>query len=160
MDPAGVKGLKDAKEAFGKIAANSSPFASRGDDSGTNCLELRIWKSLGLDPRSVAWYRELGSGMGATLNTAVQMDAYVLTDRATWAHFQNRGDLTILVEGDKLLLNPYGSILVNPLKWPKVKAADARIWHEWLTSAAGRAAIISYRINGEQLFFIGSPLGN
>ncbi|MFI5013659.1 MAG: substrate-binding domain-containing protein [Hyphomicrobiales bacterium] len=159
-DPAGVKRLKDAKEAFRKIAATSSPFASRGDDSGTNRMELRIWKSVGLDPRSSAWYRELGSGMGATLNTAVQLDAYVLTDRATWAHFQNRGDLAVLVEGDKLLLNPYGSILVNPAKWPHVKVADARIWHEWLTSADGRAAITSYRINGEQLFFIGSPLGH
>jgi tungstate transport system substrate-binding protein len=159
FDPAGVKGLKDAKQAFGKIAAAASPFASRGDDSGTNRMELRIWKSLGLDPRG-AWYRELGSGMGATLNTAVQMNAYVLTDRATWAHFRNRGDLAILVEGDRLLLNPYGSILVNPAKWPQVKVAEARIWHEWLTSAEGRAAITSYRINGEQLFFIGSPLRN
>jgi tungstate transport system substrate-binding protein len=159
-DPAGVNGLKYAKAAFRKIAEASAPFASRGDDSGTNRMELRIWKSIGLEPRGGSWYRELGSGMGATLNTAAQMNAYVLTDRATFAHFQNRGELTILVEGDKLLLNPYGSILVNPAKWPRVKVADARIWHEWLTSAEGRAAITSYRINGEQLFFIGSPLGN
>jgi tungstate transport system substrate-binding protein len=156
-DPAGIKGLRDAKEAFGKIAQASAPFASRGDDSGTNRMELRLWKSMGLMPRGASWYRELGSGMGATLNTAVEMGAYVLTDRATWAHFQNRGDLAILVEGDKLLLNPYGSILVNPAKWPKIKATDARIWHEWLTSDAGRAAITSYRVNGEELFFIGSP---
>jgi tungstate transport system substrate-binding protein len=159
-DPAGVRGLKDARQAFEKIAASSSPFASRGDDSGTNRMELRIWSSLALAPRGSAWYRELGSGMGATLNTAVQMNAYVLTDRATFAHFQNRGDLAILVEGDKLLLNPYGSILVNPAKWPQVKAADARIWHEWLTSAEGRAAITSYRVQGEQLFFVGTPFGN
>ena len=152
--------MKDARQAFEKIAASSSPFASRGDDSGTNRMELRIWSSLALAPRGSAWYRELGSGMGATLNTAVQMNAYVLTDRATFAHFQNRGDLAILVEGDKLLLNPYGSILVNPAKWPQVKAADARIWHEWLTSAEGRAAITSYRVNGEQLFFVGTPFGN
>ena len=154
-DPAGIKGLKDAKQAFRKIAAAASPFCSRGDDSGTNRMELRLWKAQDLSPRGAPWYRELGTGMGATLNTAVEMQAYVLTDRATFAHFRNRGDLVILVEGDKLLLNPYGSILVNPAKWPKVKAADARIWHEWLTSAPGRAAISSYRVNGEQLFFIG-----
>jgi tungstate transport system substrate-binding protein len=153
-DPAGINGLKDALQAFAKIAQALAAFASRGDDSGTNRMELRLWKSLGLAPHDAPWYRELGSGMGATLNTAVEMNAYVLTDRATWAHFRNRGDLVILVEGDKLLLNRYGSILVNPAKWPKVKAEDARIWHEWLTSPAGRAAITSYRVNGEELFFV------
>ncbi len=158
-DPAGVKGLRDVKEVFAKIARVSASFASRGDDSGTNRMELRIWSSLGLVPRGAPWYRELGSGMGATLNTAVEMNAYVLTDRASWAHFQNRGDLLILVEGDKRLLNPYGSILVNPAKWPKVKAEAARVWHEWLTSPAGQAAITSYRVNGEQLFFVGNPHG-
>lgn len=158
-DPAGVKGLRDVKEVFAKIARVSASFASRGDDSGTNRMELRIWSSLGLVPRAAPWYRELGSGMGATLNTAVEMNAYVLTDRASWAHFQNRGDLLILVEGDKRLLNPYGSILVNPAKWPKVKAEAARVWHEWLTSPAGQAAITSYRVNGEQLFFVGNPHG-
>jgi tungstate transport system substrate-binding protein len=158
-DPAGVKGLRDVKEAFARIARASASFASRGDDSGTNRMELRIWSSLGLVPRGAHWYRELGSGMGATLNTAVEMNAYVLTDRASWAHFQNRGDLLILVEGDKRLLNPYGSILANPAKWPKVKAKAARIWHEWLTSPAGQAAITSYRVNGEQLFFVGTPQG-
>jgi tungstate transport system substrate-binding protein len=158
-DPAGIKGLADAKQAFAKIAERASPFASRGDDSGTNRMELRIWKALGTTPRGQAWYRELGSGMGATLNTAVEMNAYALADRASFAHFKNRGDLVILVEGDKLLLNPYGSILVNPAKWPQVKAKEARIWHEWLTSAEGRAAITSYKVNGEELFFVGSPLG-
>jgi tungstate transport system substrate-binding protein len=156
-DPAGVKGVRDVGEAFAKIARTSASFASRGDDSGTNRMELRLWGSLGLVPRGAPWYRELGSGMGATLNTAVEMNAYVLTDRASWAHFQNRGDLLILVEGDKRLLNPYGSILVNPAKWPKVKAEAARVWHEWLTSPAGQAAITSYRVNGEQLFFVGGP---
>ncbi|MBV9568640.1 MAG: substrate-binding domain-containing protein [Hyphomicrobiales bacterium] len=156
-DPAGVKGMKDVHDAFARIAQASALFASRGDDSGTNRMELRIWSLLNLVPRGASWYRELGSGMGATLNTAVEMNAYVLTDRATWAHFQNRGDLLILVEGDKRLLNPYGSILVNPAKWPKVKAEAARIWHEWLTSPAGQAAITSYRVNGEQLFFVGKP---
>jgi len=156
-DPAGVKGLRDVQEAFARIAHASASFASRGDDSGTNRMELRIWSLLDLEPRGASWYRELGSGMGATLNTAVEMNAYVLTDRASWAHFQNRGDLVILVEGDKRLLNPYGSILVNPAKWPNVKAEPARIWHEWLTSADGHAAITSYRVNGEQLFFVGKP---
>ena len=156
-DPAGIAGMKDAKQAFAKIAAASATFASRGDDSGTNRMELRIWKALGVTPRGAAWYRELGSGMGATLNTAVQMNAYALADRASFAHFKNRGDLVILTEGDKLLLNAYGSILINPAKWPQVKAGDARIWHEWLTSAEGREAIISYRVNGEELFFVGSP---
>jgi tungstate transport system substrate-binding protein len=155
-DPAGINGMRDAKGGFAKIAATSSPFASRGDDSGTNRMELRIWKSAGLSPKG-GWYRELGSGMGATLNTAVQMNAYALSDRASFAHFKNRGDLMILVEGDKVLLNPYGSILVNPAKWPSVKAADARAWHGWLTSDAGRAAIASYRVNGQQLFFVGPP---
>jgi tungstate transport system substrate-binding protein len=159
-DPAGIKGMKDAKAAFAKIAAAASPFASRGDDSGTNRMELRMWKALGLSPKSGAWYRELGSGMGATLNTAVQMNAYALADRASFAHFKNRGELVILVEGDKLLLNPYGSILVDPARWPQVKAGDARLWHEWLTSAEGRAAITSYRVNGEELFFVGSSSGN
>jgi tungstate transport system substrate-binding protein len=153
-DPAGIKGSKDARDAFRKIATASAFFASRGDDSGTNRMELRLWKAIGLAPRGASWYRELGSGMGATLNTAVQMQAYVLTDRATWAHFRNRGDLAILAEGDKLLLNPYGSILVNPAKWPQVKAKDARLWHDWLASAPGRAAITSYRVDGEQLFFV------
>jgi tungstate transport system substrate-binding protein len=159
-DPAQIGGLKDAKVAFDRIASSAAPFASRGDDSGTNRMELRLWKSANIDPRGRGWYRELGSGMGPTLNTASQMNAYVLTDRATWASFQNREDLTILVEGDKALLNPYGSILVNPAKWPQVKAADARIWHDWLTSDPGKAAITSYRINGEQLFFVGSPGSN
>jgi tungstate transport system substrate-binding protein len=159
-DPADIAALKDARRAFSMIASSSAPFASRGDDSGTNRAELRIWKLAQIDPRGRGWYRELGSGMGPTLNTASQMNAYVLTDRATWAHFQNRGDLTILVEGDKALLNPYGSILVNPTKWPQVKAADARIWHEWLTAASGKDAITSYRVNGEQLFFVGTSASN
>jgi tungstate transport system substrate-binding protein len=153
-DPAGIRGLKDARKALAKIAAAKSPFASRGDDSGTNRMELRLWKAAGLDPdpRS-AWYRDLGQGMGPTLNIAAAMNAYTLTDRATWANFKNRQNLAILVEGDPMLLNPYGSILVNPAKWPRVKFREARIWHEWLTAKAGLAAITSYRINGEQVFF-------
>ena len=153
-DPAHIRGLKDARKALEQIAAAAAPFASRGDDSGTNRMELRLWKSAGIqpDPRS-GWYRDLGQGMGATLNIAAAMDAYTLTDRATWANFKNRQNLEILTEGDPLLFNPYGSILVNPAKWPKVKFADAKIWHEWLTTKPGLDAITSYKINGEEVFF-------
>jgi tungstate transport system substrate-binding protein len=154
-DPAHVRGLKDAEEALKRIASAHAAFASRGDDSGTNRLELRLWKAAGMDVQKAGggWYRELGSGMGATLNTSAALNAYTLTDRATWANFANRQTLKILLEGDPALFNPYCSILVNPQKFPNVKADDARRWHEWLTSAAGRAAIASYRIKGEQLFF-------
>jgi tungstate transport system substrate-binding protein len=153
-DPAHIRGLKNAREALNRIAQAAAPFASRGDDSGTNRMELRLWKSAGIqpDPHS-GWYRDLGQGMGATLNIAAAMNAYTLTDRATWANFKNRQGLEILTEGDPSLFNPYGSILVNPGKWPHVKYQDARIWHEWLMSKAGVDAITSYRINGEQLFF-------
>lgn len=153
-DPAGIHGLKDAKKALAQIAAAKAPFASRGDDSGTNRMELRLWKSAGVAPDAHdGWYRDLGQGMGATLNIAAAMNAYTLTDRATWANFKNRQSLEILVEGDTVLLNPYGSILVNPAKWPQVKIADAKIWHEWLTTRPWLTAITSYKINGEELFF-------
>ena len=151
-DPAHIRGLKDARVALKQIAQVAAPFASRGDDSGTNRMELRLWKSADVQPGG-RWYRDLGQGMGATLNIAAAMNAYTLTDRATWANFKNRRDLEILTEGDPALFNPYGSILVNPAKWPKVKYHDAKSWHEWLTSTAGLDAITSYRINGEQLFF-------
>jgi tungstate transport system substrate-binding protein len=153
-DPAHVRGFKDARKALLQIAAAAAPFASRGDDSGTNRMELRLWKSAGLAPdKDTAWYRNLGQGMGATLNIAAAMNAYTLTDRATWANFKNRQSLEILVDGDAVLLNPYGSILVNPAKWPQVKYAEAKTWHEWLTTKPGLDAVTSYRINGEQLFF-------
>jgi tungstate transport system substrate-binding protein len=154
-DPAGLRSLKEARRAFAQIAARGAPFASRGDDSGTNRMELRLWQSGGItqQARSAAWYRELGQGMGPTLNVAAGLNAYTLTDRATWANFKNRQELEILLEGDPALLNPYGSILVNPARFPHVRAAEARTWHEWLTSKAGLDAITSYRINGEQLFF-------
>ena len=153
-DPAHIHGLKDARAALKQIAEAAAPFASRGDDSGTNRMELRLWKSAGIqpDPHS-GWYRDLGQGMGATLNIAAGTNAYTLTDRATWANFKNRQDLEILTEGDPALFNPYGSILVNPAKWPQVKYNDAKTWHEWLTSKAGLDAITSYRINGEELFY-------
>jgi tungstate transport system substrate-binding protein len=152
-DPAGIRGLNDAKEALRRIAGAKAVFASRGDDSGTHRVELRLWRAAGVDPKSDSVYRELGSGMGPTLNTAAGLDAYVLADRATWASFKNRQNLELLAEGDPALFNPYGSILVNPAKGPHVKAAEARAWHEWLTSDKGRAAIASFKIDGEQLFF-------
>jgi tungstate transport system substrate-binding protein len=153
-DPAGIRTAKDAREAFLRIATSRAVFASRGDDSGTNRMELRLWKSAEIKPdKSNAWYRDLGQGMGPTLNITAGLNGYTLTDRATWVNFKNRQNLEILTEDDPVLLNPYGSILVNPAKWPHVKATDARVWHEWLTSKPGLNAITSYRINGEQLFF-------
>jgi tungstate transport system substrate-binding protein len=154
-DPARARGERAITEALRRIAAAGVPFASRGDDSGTHRLELRLWAASGVDAgaRRAPWYRELGSGMGPTLNTAAGLGAYTLTDRATWAAFANRRGLVILAQGDPALHNPYGSILVNPARHAHVKAADARAWHEWLTSTAGLAAITSFRIGGEQLFF-------
>jgi tungstate transport system substrate-binding protein len=154
IDPAHIRGLKDAREALRRIAQAGVPFASRGDDSGTYRMELRLWKVTGFQPgKNTPWYRDLGQGMGATLNIAAALGAYTLTDRATWANFKNRQNLEILTEGDTALFNPYGSILVNPAKWPQVKYNDAKIWHEWLTSKAGFDAITSHRINDERLFF-------
>jgi tungstate transport system substrate-binding protein len=143
-DPALIRGLKDARKALTQIADAKAPFASRGDDSGTNRMELRLWKSAGIqpDPHS-GWYRDLGQGMGPTLNIAAGMNAYTLTDRATWANFKNRQNLEILTEGDPALFNPYGCILVNPAKWPKVKYEDAKIWHDWLTTKSGRRGFLS-----------------
>jgi tungstate transport system substrate-binding protein len=154
-DPANVAGGKDVEEAFRKIAAAKAPFASRGDRSGTHAAELRCWKLAGVDPESGkgTWYRETGSGMGPTLNTASSMNAYVLADRGTWLAFKNRGDLTIVVEGDRKLFNPYGVMLVNPAKHPHVKAADGKAFIDWLVSPKGQATIASYRTGGEQLFF-------
>lgn len=156
-DPAGIRGLKAAKEVFRRIASTSAPFASRGDDSGTHRMEQRLWQASGIETPRSGWYRELGQGMGPTLNAAAGLNGYTLTDRATWANFKNRQDLEILAEGDPALFNPYGSILVNPAKGAHIKAADARIWHEWLTSSDGRGAIDGFRIAGEQLFFPSAP---
>lgn len=153
-DPAKVVGLKDAAEAMKRIAAAKAPFASRGDDSGTNRAELRFWKAAGVDVKAAqGWYRELGQGMGPTLNTSAAMNAYTLTDRGTWANFKNRQSLVVLVEGDTALFNPYGSILVDPRKRPADKVADAKVWHQWLTGPKGQVAIESFRIGGEQVFF-------
>ena len=153
-DPAHIRGLRNARVAFSQIAVTEALFVSRGDDSGTNRTELRLWKLAGFQPgKSTPWYRDLGQGMGATLNTAASLGAYTVADRATWANLKNRQDLEILTEGDPALFNPYGSMLVNPAKWPQVKFSDTKIWHEWLTTKAGLDAITSYRIGGEQLFF-------
>jgi len=154
-DPAGVKTAGGAAEAFAKIAESGSVFTSRGDDSGTHKKELALWEAAGVDPRSApgGWYRETGSGMGATLNVASGMDAYALTDRGTWLAFANRGGLEIVYEGDPAIFNPYGVILVNPDKHPHVKAADGQAFIDWLVSAEGQASIAAFRIEGEQAFF-------
>lgn len=154
-DPAGVKGSKDVAASLSKIAEAKAPFVSRGDDSGTNKAELALWKIAKLDPAKAdgGWYRSIGQGMGPTLNTAAAMNGYTLTDRGTWLNFKNRGPLTVLVEGDKRLFNQYGVMLVNPAKFPHVKAADGQTFVDWLVSAEGQKAIADYTINGEQLFF-------
>ena len=154
-DPAGIKGMSEAPAALAKIAAAAVPFASRGDDSGTHKAELRLWKEAGIDVKAASgsWYRETGSGMGPTLNTAAGMGAYALADRGTWFAFKNKGDLRILVEGDKRLFNQYGIMLVNPAKFPHVKAADGQAFVDWVISPEGQQAIANYRIEGQQLFF-------
>jgi tungstate transport system substrate-binding protein len=151
-DPAGIKGGKDAVAALKKIAEAGATFASRGDDSGTHKAELALWKQAGMEP-SGDWYRELGTGMGPTLNTSAEMPAYTLTDRATWLAFENKGPLEIVVEGDPKLFNQYGVILVNPEKHPHVKAAEGQAFIDWLVSPEGQEAIAAYKIGGQQLFF-------
>lgn len=153
-DPAAIEGMKDAPAALAKIARNKAMWVSRGDNSGTHIKERALWRASGVDPSSASgkWYREAGSGMGATLNTAVGMGAYTLTDRATWISFRNRLDYRILVQGDKRLFNPYGVMLVNPARHPHVNAAGARAFVEWLTGPEGQAAIAAYRVRGIQLF--------
>ncbi|WP_026989503.1 substrate-binding domain-containing protein [Fodinicurvata sediminis] len=150
-DPAGIAGGEDAVEAFTAIAEGEQAFASRGDDSGTNKKELAIWEEAGIEP-SGSWYRELGQGMGPTLNTAAQMPAYALADRGTWISFENRGDLEILVEGDDRLFNQYGVILVNPEKHENVNAEDGQAFIDWLVSEEGQQAIGDYELGGQQLF--------
>ncbi len=154
-DPAGIRGLHDAPAALAKIAAAGAPFASRGDDSGTHKAELRLWKEAGVDVAAASggWYRETGSGMGPTLNTAAGMAAYALADRGTWLSFKNKGDLEILVEGDSRLFNQYGVILVNPERHPHVKAAEGQAFVDWLVSPEGQQAIGDFKIEGQQLFF-------
>ncbi len=154
-DPAGVVGTSDITAAFEAISAAEAPFVSRGDNSGTHSAELRLWEAAGIDINEAKgpWYREIGQGMGAALNTAAAMNAYVLSDRATWLAFQNREDLEIVVEGDDRLFNQYGVMLVNPERHPSVKAELGQTFIDWLLSEEGQAAINAHQIGGEQLFF-------
>jgi tungstate transport system substrate-binding protein len=151
-DPAGIRDAASAADAFARIAGREMPFVSRGDDSGTHRAELRIWQQAGINPRG-SWYREVGSGMGATLNTAAGMNAYVLADRGTWASFANRQQLEVLFEGDPELFNQYGSVLLDPARNAHLKHELARQWHEWLLSEEGQAAIASFQLDGQPLFF-------
>jgi tungstate transport system substrate-binding protein len=153
-DPAGVKG-KDIETALKTIQAKGAPFVSRGDRSGTHAAELALWKQAGIDITAGKgpWYREIGQGMGAALNTASAMNGYVLSDRGTWISFRNRGDLAIVVEGDKRLFNQYGVMLVSPEKYPSVKKELGQAFVDWLISPEGQAAIAGYKIDGQQLFF-------
>ncbi|HEV3239624.1 MAG TPA: substrate-binding domain-containing protein [Casimicrobiaceae bacterium] len=154
-DPAKVGGGKDIVIALRKIEASRAPFVSRGDRSGTHMAELSLWKDAGIEIAKAKgpWYRDTGQGMGPALNTAASMGAYLLADRGTWLAFKNRGDLTILVEGDKRLFNQYGVILVNPEKHPTVKKELGQQFIDWLISPAGQKAIADFKINGEQLFY-------
>ena len=159
-DPAGLHGMDDAVAALDRLAqaqqsAASAPFVSRGDESGTHKKERALWQEAGIDvtAQSGSWYRESGSGMGATLNLAAGMGAYTLTDRATWIAFGNKQDLVIHVEGDVRLFNQYGIILVNPVRYPHVKAKEGQIFIDWMLSAEGQAAIGAFEIDGQQCFF-------
>jgi tungstate transport system substrate-binding protein len=154
-DPAGIAGGNDTLEALRKIKNAGAPFVSRGDRSGTHIAELDLWRMADIDiaQEKGPWYRETGQGMGPALNTASSMNAYLLTDRATWLAFRNRGELTILVEGDRRLMNQYGAMLVNPDKHPSVKRADGQAFIDWVVSPEGQTAIAGYKIGGEQLFF-------
>jgi tungstate transport system substrate-binding protein len=154
-DPAGIKGSKDIVAALKTIKDKGAPFISRGDKSGTHVAELALWKTAGIDIEADkgAWYKSIGQGMGAALNTASAGNAYVLADRGTWLSFKNRGDLVIAVEGDKRLFNQYGVMLVNPAKHPNVKKELGQQFIDWLVSAEGQKAIADYKIGGEQLFY-------
>jgi tungstate transport system substrate-binding protein len=154
-DPAGVKGRKDILGALKAISGTASPFISRGDKSGTHAAELALWTASNINPQAdkPVWYRDIGQGMGAALNTASAMGAYVLADRGTWISFKNKEGLEIVVEGDKALFNQYGIMLVNPAKHPSVKKDLGQQFIDWILSADGQSAIRSYVIDGQQLFF-------
>ncbi len=155
-DPAGIKGGKDIAAAVKAIKSKAASFISRGDKSGTHAAELNLWKAANIDIAGAdngPWYKEIGQGMGAALNTASASNAYVLADRGTWLSFKNRGELVITVEGDKRLFNQYGAMLVNPARHAHVKSADGQAFVDWLVSAEGQKAIAEYKIGGEQLFF-------
>jgi len=154
-DPAGIKGTKDIVAALKTIKEKGAPFISRGDRSGTNMAELKLWKVAGIDiaKDKGPWYKDIGQGMGAALNTASASNAYVISDRGTWLSFKNRGDLVIAVEGDKRLFNQYGVMLVNQAKHPNVKADLGQQFIDWLISPEGQKNIADYKINGQQLFY-------
>ena len=154
-DPAGLKGMKDVAKAFQTIKDKKADFISRGDRSGTNIAELKLWKDAGIDIEKDKgpWYKSIGQGMGAALNTAGASNAYVLSDRGTWIHFKNKGDLAIVVEGDKRMFNQYGVMLVNPEKHPNVKKELGQQFIDYLVSPEGQKDIANYKINGEQLFY-------
>jgi tungstate transport system substrate-binding protein len=154
-DPAGIKGMKDVGQALKTIMAKQAAFISRGDRSGTHVAELALWKASGIDIEKDkgAWYKSIGQGMGAALNTAGAGNGYVLSDHGTWIHFKNKGDLTILVEGDKRMFNQYGVMLVNPAKHPNVKKELGQQFIDYLISPEGQKDIANYKINGEQLFY-------
>ena len=155
-DPAGIKGMNDVARALQKIKEKQAPFISRGDRSGTHIAELALWNrdaGIDIDKDKGPWYKSIGQGMGAALNTAGASNAYVLSDRGTWLSFKNKGDLQILVEGDKRLFNQYGVMLVNPAKHPNVKKELGQQFIDWLVSPEGQKAIANYKINGEQLFY-------
>jgi tungstate transport system substrate-binding protein len=160
-DPAGIGGGQDAAAALQKIAASEAPFASRGDDSGTHQKELALWQEADADPAQASggWYRETGSGMGATLNTASAMGAYALTDRGTWISFENKGDLVIAVEGDEAMFNQYGVILVSPEHCPTINAKGAQAFIDWITGEAGQQAIADFKLNDQQLFYANAGQG-
>jgi tungstate transport system substrate-binding protein len=154
-DPAGIKGMTDVAKAFQALKAKQAAFISRGDRSGTNIAELKLWKDAGIDidKDKGPWYKSIGQGMGAALNTAGASSAYVLSDRGTWIHFKNKGDLEILVQGDKRMFNQYGVMLVNPEKYLNVKKALGQEFIDYLISPGGQKDIANYKINGEQLFY-------
>jgi tungstate transport system substrate-binding protein len=151
-DPANIRNVDSAADAFRAIAEAEAPFASRGDDSGTNRAELRLWENAGVEA-SGDWYRELGSGMGPTLNTAAAMDAYVMSDRATWVAFGNRQNLELLFSGDEVMFNQYGSLLLSRDRHPDLKHDMAEKWHNWLIWDEGQQAIADFTVDGQQLFF-------
>lgn len=160
-DPAGISGTEDIAHALTAIKDEKAPFVSRGDRSGTHSAELKLWNAAGVDIEASkgTWYKEIGQGMGAALNTASAMNAYVLSDRATWLSFQNRGNLEIAVQGDRRLFNQYGVMLVNPEKHPSVKVEAGQRFIDWLLSQEGQDLIADYRIDGEQLFFPNASAG-
>jgi len=154
-DPAGIKGQSEVTAALAKIAQSGAIFASRGDDSGTHKAEKRLWAAAEIDPSAASgtWYRETGSGMGATLNTGIAMGAYIMTDRATWVAFGNKADHQIVVERDARLFSQYGVIAVNPDRHPNVNAEGAEQFVRWITGDKGQSAISAYRVSAQQLFY-------